>query len=137
MESLPHDICMKILYYAHPTMEESLQTAIEVTAAHRCLKRHHNIWMGVIPPLINWQDCLKTYLSKEHRKELFLSLQKCGCCLRHSKGVFQHRQHCNHIVGSRTLKPYHERRTWSNKTCTCWCRSQMRHLSLLDQDLVA
>ncbi len=136
MNNLPHEIYMNILYYAHPVMDESLQTAIQVTASHRCLKRHHNTWLRVIPPLTHWQDYLETSLSKEDRKKIFLSLQNCGCCLRHSKGVFKYRQHCHHIVGSRTVKPYHKRKTWLNKTCTCSCRSQMRHLSLLDQDLV-
>tara|TARA_A100001015_G_C14595590_1_gene558390 strand:+ start:93 stop:506 length:414 start_codon:yes stop_codon:yes gene_type:complete len=136
MQELPHEIRMKMLYYAHPIMNETLQRAIKVTAAHQLIKRLNTQWMVVVPPPIQWCDFIENNLSKEERKELFNTLANCGCCHRHSHGVYHNRCHCSNVVGSHTTKQYHKKTTWSYKKCSCWCRMQMRQLALLDSKLI-
>lgn len=136
MQELPHEIRMKMLYYAHPTISETLKRAITVTATHQHIKRLHTQWMNVVPPPIHWCDFLENALSKEERKELFNNLANCGCCHRHSHGIYRCRRHCNNVVGSHTRKQYHKKTTWSYKKCSCWCRMQMRLLISLDPKLM-
>lgn len=136
LHDLPIEVRKTMLYYAHPKINDDLQRAIEVTAAHHCLKRIQRIWTNRTPfvsihhenmiPSICWEEMLYLYLPIERQLELIDHLKKCGCCTRHSKGVFT-KPHCTHIVGSHTFHSRHLKYTWGHKKCTCWCRSQIRH----------
>ena len=117
-------------------MDETLTRAIKVTAAHQLIKRLNAQWMVEVSPQIYWCDFIENKLSKEERKELFNTLAKCGCCHRHSHGVYSSRYHCCDIVGSHTTKQRHQKTTLSYKKCSCWCRTHMRQLASIDSLLI-
>lgn len=140
---LPAELRAKMLYYAHPKMESPMKRGIRVTLSHWQLRSIWKKWSMPfyeengenVRPEIHWQDMLCRYSTKEMRRECFINLSQCGCCERHSQGVFK-QAHCKTIIGSHTFKKRHERQTWIGKNCDCWCRAQMRHLANIDQELL-
>lgn len=130
IHDLPLPLREKMIYYAHPKMNDELKRAIKVTACHYYLKNIYNKWQNDFEQFnmpISWENTLARLLSNEKQNELIDGLKQCGCCNRHSRGVFN-TPHCNTIVGSYTFRKYHLKRTWYGKRCNCWCRLQMRHI---------
>lgn len=140
---LPKDILLKIYHYAIPKLDEKLKRSIEVTSAHMHIKRIHNRWNipyfdengeRVYPPF-SWNQTLFENTTYEKREQLFMSLSKCGCCVRHSNGVVSS-SHCTDIVGSHTSYKYQKKYTTCGKLCNCWCRMQMRIIKNINDDFI-
>ena len=132
---LPKEIRFKIYYYAIPKIDENTKRAIEVTSAHQCFQRMYSMWCRPyfdrngerVHPPFSWEEMIYRKTNKEKRQQLFRALSNCGCCERHSCGVYD-KPHCFDIVGSHTTTKYHKKYTYYGKSCNCWCRLQMRSL---------
>ena len=125
-QNLPYELRAKMVYYSHPSMDSSMKRAIRVTATHHHLKRIKRTWK------LNatWHETICKATTQEERSEMVDILAQCGCCARHSQGVYQD-PHCTHITGSHTIKKKHKKKTYDNKLCTCWCRLHMRQFITL------
>lgn len=135
MNTLPEDIQGIIAMYAHPVMAPELKRSLQVTSSHMTIKHIEKTWIGTYPTIQkSWSEYLEMKIPFERRKEVLRGLANCGCCNRHSNGVFDF-PHCTHIVGSHTWKKYERKRTWIRKPCNCWCRTQMRYLLGFDSKL--
>ena len=60
-----------------------------------------------VHPPFSWEEMIYRKTNKEKRQQLFKALSNCGCCERHSCGVYDE-PHCFDIVGSHTTKKYHK-----------------------------
>ena len=136
---LPEEIRSKIYYYALPKMDKKLKRSIEVTSAHHCIQRMDNIWSKPyfdenrqrMHPPFSWEEMIYKNTNKEKREQLIIALSNCGCCERHSCGIYD-KPHCLQITGSQTIKKRDKKYTFYGKSCNCWCRFQIRFLKNID-----
>lgn len=126
-QNLPYELCLKIMIFSHPSMESSMKHAIRVTSTHQRIKRIQRKWN----PENTWDETTQQVTTQEERIEMIDTLAQCGCCVRHSQGVYKE-PHCTHITGSHTIKKKHKKKTYDNKLCTCWCRLHMRQFINLE-----
>ena len=140
---LPKEIRLKIYYYALPKMSERLKRAINVTSSHQCFQRIHKIWTTPyfdengerVHPPFPLEELIYRKTDEEKRYHLLKSLSNCGCCERHSSGVYD-KPHCLDIVGSHTKKKHNKKYTHDGKLCNCWCRMHMRNLQNIALDFI-
>ena len=120
MDSLPYEIVLKIILYAHPKIESKLKRSIEVTAAHRIVKTIYKNWNDIttIHNHNNWNNLLNDNIEFYGKEKIIKDLKNCGCCKRHSKN----------ICGSHTFKEFHKKKTWGGNLCNCWCRHMIRNI---------
>lgn len=125
---LPQEVRLKILYYAHPKMDDGLKLAIRVTASHQRISYISREWESYLrvgstfSTQLSWFDVLSTHTSSEERKELIANLEECGCCARH----------CSRVVGCHTFKKLNTQYTSADKLCKCSCRHHIRMMRMLD-----
>ena len=126
-QTLPEELRLKMLYFSHPIMNSNMKHAIRITAAHHKIKRIESNWNHDY----SWNETVCENTTQEERSEIIDILSKCGCCIRHSQGVYQE-PHCSHITGSHTTKKFHNKEGFNYKRCTCWCRSNIRIFMTLE-----
>lgn len=126
-QKLPFELRMKMMIYSHPSIDLSMKRAIRVTATHQRIKRIKRKWK------LNdaWHETICKVTTQEERSQMIDTLSQCGCCVRHSQGVYKE-PHCTHITGSHTIKKKHKKKTYDNKLCTCSCRLHMRNFISLE-----
>ena len=81
IHDLPLPLREKMIYYAHPKMNDELKRAIKVTACHYYLKSIYNKWQNDFEQFnmpISWENTLARLLSNEKQNELIDGLKQCG-----------------------------------------------------------
>ena len=134
-EKLPDDIINKILWFAYPKLDIEFKKSIQVVSTHSKLELILNGWLRKKTPSNSpqsWYVIIKN--TKQNMCELFHNLKNCGCCERHSQGVYYDNEGNNikhfqgKINGSFTTKNLHNKTTLFGTKCTCSCRHHMRHI---------
>ena len=135
-EQLPDEIIRKILYYAYPKVDDTFKKSIKIASSHVKLNIIIDEWIKIkdIPfqDSIHYSTSIKN--TKQNIYEIFHNLKNCGCCERHSQGVYYnidgdtilHFQ--DKINDDFTIKKKHKKTTYDGKKCTCHCRHHMRQI---------
>ena len=128
IKELPLELRLHILMYTLPRVDDLTKRAIKVTSIHHSILRANKKWCVLIN--MDWQEFLSQYYTENDLIEIYNALSDCGCCIRHSKGLFNNMVHCNNVGGSFTRNKFNKRNVmgWDNKKCSCWCRHQLRHV---------
>ena len=125
--NLPNDIKNKIMYLAHPILSDQLKRSIKVESANKSLEYLNKIYIDYCiknsNENINFKDIINKVFDKNQKKIIINNLKQCGCCERHSKGIFS-KPHCNNVNVKHTITKK-ETLLKSNK-CNCWCRHNIR-----------
>lgn len=128
-ENLPNDLIYKILQEAYPKKNMELEKAIKLESTHLRMRQMVNRWLK-IRNIISWDNYVKN--SNENLLELFNNLKNCGCCERHSTGIYYNIDNepiphfTGKITGSLTRKKFHNKININDKMCMCPCRGNMR-----------
>ena len=136
-EKLPDDIINKILKFAYPTLDYEFKKSIKIVSTHITLNRLINEWLKIkdvpISYSVSWYEFIQT--TECDMIDLFHNLKNCGCCERHSNGVYYNSEgkYIQHfkgpITGDFTTKKKHNKTTPSETKCTCCCRHHMRQIA--------
>ncbi len=136
---------------ANPRLNEKLKEELLVESSHMMLYLHILKWNSGYDKFINKTHCLKTYDKKDttpgylYTKSFQLlyttecisiiktNLLRCGCCKRHSKGIYDN-EHCSKIRKCNRIRLKRHKKyssLWQpdeniEKICTCPCRSVIR-----------
>tara|TARA_B100001027_G_scaffold200588_1_gene160072 strand:- start:3687 stop:4160 length:474 start_codon:yes stop_codon:yes gene_type:complete len=135
---LPSEIIEKIKIYVSFSLPFFMKENIKIQSTHIKLKILNKKWrkiyldLELIPldPLeskfSSWELYLYRNLNDSEIHQFIENLSECGCCMRHSEGIWMGPPHCSrNIIGSRTFKKYFNH---SKNRCSCWCRHNIRHL---------
>ena len=140
-EKLPDDLINKILKFAYPKLDDTFKKSIKIVSTHVKFNLLIKEWLQTkdtqIPGSGDWCDFIKN--TDHNMNELFHNLKECGCCERHSTGVYHNSEgepishFKDKINGSFTIKKLHNKTTTYNYTysgskCICSCRHNMRQV---------
>jgi|TARA_B110000114_G_scaffold109075_2_gene114513 hypothetical protein len=154
INDLPKEISDMIMFMARPRLSISIQKEIYLEAALMLCEQHYNWWYPKMcrywhindiettyefPDIHKYGKSIGIYFNKEELVFITTQLLKCGCCKRHSQGIFT-TPHCHNI---RLRQSHRATRQMNNdygiNTCTCHCRHFLRvtaHNNLIKLSLV-
>ena len=135
-EKLPDDLINKILKFAYPKLDDTFKKSIKIVSTHIKIALLIKEWLRIkdipIPFSVDWCDFIKD--TDHNMNELFHNLKECGCCERHSTGVYHNSEgepishFKDKINGSFTIKKLHNKTTLCGSKCSCSCRHNMRQV---------
>ena len=151
LKKLPDELINHIFYMANPRLNEKLKEELLVEASHMMLYMHNFKWNSGYDKFINKTHHLNNYDDKDdtpgylyvksfellYTNECISIIKKnllnCGCCVRHSQGIYDN-PHCNKIrkCNRITLKRHKfYSLSWIpdeniEHKCPCPCRSVVR-----------
>ena len=135
-EKLPDDLINKILKFAYPKLDDTFKKSIKIVSTHIKIALLIKEWLRIkdipIPFSVDWCDFIKD--TDHNMNELFHNLKECGCCKRHSTGVYHNSEgepishFKDKINGSFTIKKLHNKTTLCGSKCSCSCRHNMRQV---------
>ena len=126
-QNLPYEIKEKIFMYAIPNIDNNFKKAIYVQSCRKYSNKIYNNWLCETSGL-SWGEYLKKYYNNHTEPERYKrGLLNCGCCLRHSNGIYN-QPHNKEIIGSQCIHKFENDYTLDGKKCTCSCRIILRGL---------
>ena len=148
LKKLPSDIIIDIFCMANPHLNFDLKEELLLESSHMMLYLHNLKWNLGYDKFINNTLYLKNYDETDitpgylyvrsfellYTKECISIIKKnlfnCGCCIRHSKGIYDN-QHCNKIRKHNIIRKKRECNYFSSyipseNSCSCPCRSVIR-----------
>lgn len=135
-EKLPDDLINKILKFAYPKLDDTFKKSIKIVSTHIKIALLIKEWLRIkdipIPFSVDWCDFIKN--TDHNMNELFHNLKECGCCERHSTGIYHNSEgepishFKDKINGSFTIKKLHNKTTLCGSKCSCSCRHNMRQV---------
>ena len=151
LKKLPDELINHIFYMSNPRLNEKLKEELLVEASHMMLYMHNLKWESGYDKFISKTHDLNNYDDKDNtpgylyvksfeilytnecisiiKKNLF----KCGCCVRHSQGIYDN-PHCSKIRKCNRIRLKRNKKysvSWMpdeniEHTCHCPCRSVIR-----------
>ena len=146
VKQLPVDIANHILFMANPRLSDSVKRDLLLEATHMMLYQHHLRWnldhvelMEMVKKSLNYDPSsrIQGYIyvksielcySPDCLLNIKRELLQCGCCKRHSQGIFNEP---HNLVIRKQCRPRILRNNRCNArglNCGCPCRSIARML---------
>lgn len=151
INELPDEVSDMIIFMAQPRLGGDFKRELQLEAAFILCEQHYNWWFPKMtcywhinneepnyefPDNYRYGRSMKVYFTKEELQFITEQLASCGCCKRHSQGIYSE-PHCIKLRPSKSLRAAREMKHYSGLSiCSCPCRHILRRILNINRDQI-
>ena len=138
LKTLPTNLIEYIFFMANYRLDNNIKKELKLKVAHMMCKKHYDWWHIELskwwienrldendyiesdniefPNNLYYDKSLFNYFNNYEINFIKENLLHCGCCVRHSYGIYQNKPHCLNIKNKKKI------------FCNCFCRHILRKI---------